>query len=311
MEYRDFFIQHAPPFKFFANYGHYVLTTLILVILINLLWDSWRKKESDNANKRIVANGNENYSSNELKPDEDFDKYRELSEDDGDKPYLPADLEHVAFTYTRPSEMEMCRKSHEFYEIVNARRTIRFFSSDPVSKEVIRNIIKAAGTSPSGAHTEPWTFVVVSNPTIKQEIREIVEHEEEINYTKRMGKKWTSDLKPLRTDWHKEYLTDAPYLILVFKQDYGYLLNGKRKVHYYKEMSVAIACGILITAIQYAGLVTLTSTPLNCGPALRILLSRPANEKLVLLLPVGYPDKNATVPDLHRKDLDDILVEFE
>lgn len=106
------------------------------------------------------------------------------------------------------------------------------------------------GTSPSGAHTEPWTFVVVSNPRVKEDIRDIVEREEEVNYNKRMGKKWTTDLQPLKTDWRKEYLTEAPYLVLVFKQDYGILPNGERKIHYYKEMSVAIACGILITAIQ-------------------------------------------------------------
>ena len=169
------------------------------------------------------------------------------------------------------------RRSEDFYETVNARRTLRFFSSDSIPRNAIRNIIKAAGklltvldfqlfqlrksstyitffqnagTSPSGAHTEPWTFVAVFNKKLKEEIREIVEHEEEINYKKRMGKKWTTDLKPLKTDWHKDYLSEAPCLLLVFKQDYGFLPNGKRKVHYYKEMSVAIACGILITAIQ-------------------------------------------------------------
>lgn len=107
-----------------------------------------------------------------------------------------------------------------------------------------------AGTSPSGAHTEPWTFALVSSPEVKQAIREIVEREEAVNYAKRMGRKWTTDLSPLRTDWRKDYLTEAPYLVLVFKQEYGQLAGGGRKVHYYKEMSVAIACGILITAIQ-------------------------------------------------------------
>ncbi|KMQ89500.1 iodotyrosine dehalogenase 1 [Lasius niger] len=141
--------------------------------------------------------------------------------------------------------------------------------------------------------------------------RSIVEQEEEINYKKRMGVKWTTDLSPLRTNWIKEYLTIAPYLILVFKQTYGTLPNGKKKVHYYHEMSVSIACGILITAIQYAGLVTLTSTPLNCGPAIRSLLGRPSNEKLVLLLPVGYPAENAIVPDLQRKPLSEILNEID
>ncbi|XP_011494166.1 PREDICTED: iodotyrosine dehalogenase 1 [Ceratosolen solmsi marchali] len=167
----------------------------------------------------------------------------------------------------------------------------------------------STGTSPSGAHTEPWTFVAVSSASVKRQIRAIVEREEEVNYRKRMGHEWTTVLQPLRTSWRKDYLTDAPYLILVFKQDYGVTTNGRRKVHYYKELSVAIACGLLITAIQYAGLVTLTSTPLNCGPALRHLLKRPLNEKLAILLPVGYPAEAATVPDLKRKALQDILVE--
>lgn len=113
-----------------------------------------------------------------------------------------------------------------------------------------RTFISILGTAPSGAHTEPWSFVVISNQTVKSEIRNIVEQEEEINYKKRMGVKWTTDLSPLKTNWIKEYLTVAPYLILVFKQTYGTLPNGKRKIHYYHEMSVSIACGILITAIQ-------------------------------------------------------------
>ncbi|XP_043799626.1 iodotyrosine deiodinase 1 isoform X4 [Apis laboriosa] len=250
--------------------------------------------------------------------------------EDSEESALPKNLKHIPYEYKRPSEMELFCQASEFYKIVTARRTIRFFSSDPVPKEVIYEIIKAAGTiscyyvhkifytsesvlgtAPSGAHTEPWTFVAVSNQKIKEQIRYIVESEEEINYKKRMGVKWTTDLLPLRTNWIKEYLTTAPYLLLVFKQIYGILPNGKKKIHYYNEMSTCIACGILITAIQYAGLVTLTSTPLNCGPAIRNLLGRPSNEKLVVLLPVGYPAKDATVPDLQRKSLSDILVEID
>ncbi|MEE6475087.1 hypothetical protein FKM82_010614 [Ascaphus truei] len=164
------------------------------------------------------------------------------------------------------------------------------------------------GTAPSGAHTEPWTFVVVQDPEAKHKIREIIEEEEEINYLKRMGDKWVNDLKRLRTNWVKEYLDTAPFLILIFKQVYGLLSNNKKKTHYYNEISVSIACGILLAAIQNVGLVTVTTTPLNCGPRLRVLLQRPVNEKLLMLLPVGYPNKDATVPDLQRKPLDDIMV---
>lgn len=227
------------------------------------------------------------------------------------EPTLPRDLKHIPYHYVRKTEKELLARATEFYRIAAARRTLRFFSEDPIPKEVIREVIRAAGTAPSGAHTEPWTFVAISDPATKLKIREIVEEEEEINYKKRMGVKWTTDLSPLRTNWIKEYLTTAPYLILVFKQTYGILPNGQKKIHYYHEMSVSIACGILITAIQYAGLVTLTSTPMNCGPAVRKLLERPANEKLVLLLPVGYPAKDATIPDLRRKDLSEILVEID
>lgn len=178
---------------------------------------------------------------------------------------------------------------------------------------------------------------MVSDEKIKTQIREIIEHEEEINYCKRMGKKWTTDLKPLRTNWIKEYLTDAPYLILVFKQMYSFTDDGEKRIHYYNEISISIAAGMLLTAVhvslnkitsftcnwinffkyemfyivfQYAGLVALTSTPLNCGPALRSLLGRPSYEKLALLLPVGYPAEECLVPDLTRKPLDEILVEI-
>ncbi|KYN31043.1 Iodotyrosine dehalogenase 1 [Trachymyrmex septentrionalis] len=227
------------------------------------------------------------------------------------EPALPHDLKHIPYHNVRKSEKELLARASEFYRIAAARRTLRFFSDDPVPKEVIRELIRAAGTAPSGAHTEPWTFIAISDPTTKSNIRDIVEQEEKINYKKRMGIKWTTDLSPLRTNWIKEYLTTAPYLILVFKQTYGILPNGQKKIHYYNELSVSIACGILITAIQYAGLVTLTSTPMNCGPAIRNILGRPSNEKLVLLLPVGYPAKDATIPDLQRKDLTEILVEID
>ncbi|XP_011298386.1 iodotyrosine dehalogenase 1 [Fopius arisanus] len=276
---------------FFSKYWHYVILGIASYCLVNFLWNRKKKSECENENEN----------------DEDiFDK----TADEDDLPALPKDLEHISFVYDRPSEEEMKKRSREFYAISNARRTIRFFSPDPVPIGVIHDIIGAAGTAPSGAHTEPWTFVVVSNDKMKAKIREIVEREEQQNYLKRMGKKWTRDLTPLKTNWVKDYLTVAPYLIFVFKQTYGILPDGRKKNHYYHEMSVAIACGVLLTAIQYAGLVTLTSTPLNCGPALRCLLGRPPLEKLCLLLPVGYPAIDATVPNLHRKPLADILVEF-
>merc|ERR1719362_2578693 len=143
-----------------------------------------------------------------------------------------------------------------------------------------------------------YEFVLskVTNDTMKEEIRNIIEQEEMVNYEKRMGDKWTTDLAPLRTNWEKPYLTTAPVLILLFKQVFGWTENGKRKNHYYNEISCSISAGILLAAVHNAGLVTLTSTPLNCGPRLRTLLGRPANEKLLMLLPIGYPADDATVP---------------
>lgn len=218
------------------------------------------------------------------------------------------DVRHVPYSPPRYPEETMLERSKDFYTLLNQRRTVRFISPKPVPREVIDNIIRTAGTAPSGAHTEPWTYVVVSDPEVKHQIRLIVEEEEEVNYRQRMGDKWVNDLVKFRTNWIKEYLDVAPYLVLIFKQTYGILPNGKKKVHYYNEISVSISCGIFLAALQNVGLVTVTSTPLNCGPQLRSLLKRPANEKLLLLLPIGYPASDATVPDLKRKPLDDFMV---
>ncbi|ELW72774.1 Iodotyrosine dehalogenase 1 [Tupaia chinensis] len=215
--------------------------------------------------------------------EEDVDEWQESEES----------VEHIPFVHIRYPEKEMVKRSQEFFELLNKRRSVRFISNEQVPMEVIDNVIKTA---------------VVKDPDMKHKIREIIEEEEEINYLKRMGHRWVADLKKLRTNWIKEYLDTAPVLILIFKQVHGFAANGKKKVHYYNEISVSIACGILLAALQNAGLVTVTTTPLNCGPRLRLLLGRPAHEKLLMLLPVGYPSKKATVPDLKRKPLDQIMV---
>lgn len=142
---------------------------------------------------------------------------------------------------------------------------------------------------------------------MKMSIREIIEAEEYTNYKQRMSKQWTTDLKPLKTNHIKEYLTEAPYIILVFKQTFSFKSNGEKKTHYYNEVSCAISVGILLCALQSAGLSSLTTTPLNCGPALRLLLNRPTNEKLMVLLPVGYPADDCEIPNLTRKSLDEIM----
>uniref|UniRef100_A0A671N9S3 iodotyrosine deiodinase n=1 Tax=Sinocyclocheilus anshuiensis TaxID=1608454 RepID=A0A671N9S3_9TELE len=160
-------------------------------------------------------------------------------------------MKHYSLSYTTEEEnLPHIPYTPAQYSLMNLRRSVRFISPEPVPKEVIDNVIRTAGTAPSGAHTEPWTFVVVSDADVKHKIREIIEEEEEINYKQRMGDKWVHDLKKLRTNWVKEYLDVAPYLILVFKQTYGVLPSGKKKTHYYNEISVTISCGILLAALQ-------------------------------------------------------------
>ncbi|XP_043647781.1 uncharacterized protein LOC122616406 [Drosophila teissieri] len=215
---------------------------------------------------------------------------------------------HVPFV---PGQNLNPNGAKRLYELMQGRRSIRSFSSHPKPDlSIIEDCIRAAGTAPSGAHTEPWTYCVVNDPELKRSIREIVEQEELINYSQRMHPQWVTDLRPLQTNHVKEYLTEAPYLILIFKQTYGLSENGKRRRHYYNEISTSIAAGILLCALQAAGLSSLVTTPLNCGPALRTLLGRPTNEKLLILLPVGYPKDGCTVPDLARKNLSDIMVTF-
>ncbi|CAH0724039.1 unnamed protein product, partial [Brenthis ino] len=242
----------------------------------------------------------------------DYSKEKEQQDDDDDPDYLvsaiPEDTPHIPYKpLARPME-KILERSREYYDLMAKRRTVRSFSTEPIPQEVLDNIVKTAGTSPSGAFTEPWTFVVVQDPEVKLAIRNIIEDEEEINYSRRMSRQWVTDLKPFATNHIKPYLTDAPALILVFRQTYSWRADGKKKMHYYNEISVAIACGFLLAAIQYCGLVALTSTPLNCNTRLRDLLSRPPNERLELLLPVGKPHEDVTVPDIKRKNLDEIMI---
>ncbi|XP_037092769.1 iodotyrosine deiodinase 1-like [Pollicipes pollicipes] len=229
-------------------------------------------------------------------------------EDDDLTPPPDVLLPRVPFSMESISPEEMVRRSEQFYKQMNGRRSVRAFSRAPVPRQAVESAIRAAGTAPSGAHTEPWTFVLVESPEVKAAVRRIVEDEEEVNYRKRMGQKWVDDLAPLGTTWLKEYLTDAPFLILVFRHAYGVDEQGQRFTTYYNEISCNLACGVLLAALHQAGLATLTSTPLNCGPRLRQLLERPANEKLVLLLPVGRPADDCTVPDLTRRPLERIMV---
>ncbi len=184
---------------------------------------------------------------------------------------------------------------------MEARRSVRMFSTEPVPRELVENAIRVAGTAPSGAHQQPWTFVVVSDAGLKAQIREAAEREEQVFYERRATPEWLEALDVLGTDWVKTHLTDAPYLVVVFEQVYG---PAKRK-HYYVRESVGIAVGFLLAALQESGLCALTHTPSPMG-FLRQLLGRPENERPFVIVPVGYPAADAIVPDITRKPLDEI-----
>jgi len=217
---------------------------------------------------------------------------------------------HVIFKTEKNSHSKLLAKSKKFYDFMDKRRTIREFSTEPISKKVIENIIKTASTAPSGAHKQPWTFCAISNPNLKKRIRVAAEVEEKEGYEHRMSERWKKDLVHLATDMHKPFLENAPWIIVVFKKSYDYDKNGEKINNYYVNESVGIACGMLITAIHNAGLVTLTHTPSPMNFLTKIL-ERPSNERPFLLLPVGYPKKLVYVPDLVRKELDEISVFYE
>ncbi len=204
---------------------------------------------------------------------------------------------------------EMTKRSLEFYKWIDQRRTVRDFSDKPVPKETIENILMAASTAPSGAHKQPWTFCVVSDPGLKKQLREEAEKEESESYNGRMPQEWLNDLLPLQTDWRKEFLETAPWLIIVFKKSYEINSDGSKGNVYYASESCGLACGFLLTAIHHAGLVALTHTPSPMN-FLSKLLNRPENEKPFLLIPVGYPADECWVPVLKRKELNEMSVWF-
>ena len=190
---------------------------------------------------------------------------------------------------------------------MNRRRTTRQFSTDPVPRDLIELAIRTAGTAPSGAHQQPWTFVAVSSPELKLRLREAAEREERAFYQGKAPEEWIEALRPLGTDEHKPHLTDAPWVVVLFRKTYGLREDGSRRTYYYTEESCGIAAGLFIAAIHRMGLVTLTHTPNPMG-FLRDLLERPVNERAMLVMPVGYPADDARVPDLARKPLDEISV---
>ena len=203
------------------------------------------------------------------------------------------------------SEEEMMQRSKSFLDELSTRRTVRDFSNKPVSLEIIENCIKAAATAPSGANKQPWQFIIVSDSKVKQKIREAAEAEEKEFYNHRATKQWLEDLNQFGTDWHKPFLETAPYLIVVFRQIYDIKDDGSQRKNYYVNESVGIASGFLLAAFHNAGLVTLTHTPSPMN-FLGKILGRPENERAFLLIPVGYPDDEAEVPEITKKSFTDI-----
>jgi nitroreductase len=216
---------------------------------------------------------------------------------------LPA---FVPLDFPRLDPGVQLQRASEFEAQLRTRRTVRDFSPEPVPMVLIETAIRIASRAPSGANQQPWHFVVVKDAGVKHQIRLAAEAEERDNYDRRFPDEWLAALAPLGTDWHKEFLEIAPYLIVVFRQDYGVAADGQHIKHYYVQESVGIACGFLLAALHRMGLVALTHTPSPMGFLSRIL-ERPPNEKPYLLIPVGLPAEGAKVPDLTKRSLAEVM----
>jgi nitroreductase len=221
--------------------------------------------------------------------------------------YRPVPLE-----FTRRSRSDQIARAAAFASVMRTRRTVRDFAPDPVPDAVIDAAIAVAASAPSGANLQPWRFVVVRDPDVKRRIREAAEAEERESYERRMPDEWLDALARLGTDWHKPFLEIAPVLIVVFRIDYAVVPGpdgGERRLkHYYVGESVGLATGMLIAALHWSGLATLTHTPSPMG-FLAGILGRPANEKPFLIVPVGYPAADAMVPDIDRKPLTEVRLD--
>ena len=209
-------------------------------------------------------------------------------------------MSYKKLDFQERSEEFMARASAEHLSFIRTRRSVREFSDREIPLEIINNIVSAAASAPSGANKEPWFFSIIRDPDVKHQIRLGAEKEEKLFYTQKAPKVWLKDLNKFGTDWHKEFLEIAPYLIVVFKQIYDLDNNIKYK-NYYVNESVGIACGFLLSAIHSAGLVALTHTPSPMG-FLEKICNRPKNERAFLLIPIGYPAADAEIPDLPKKD---------
>jgi len=206
--------------------------------------------------------------------------------------------------YVRPAEADVITRATEFRALMSRRRTVRHFSSEPIPDGVLEDLIRTAGAAPSGANKQPWFFAVVRDPEVKQRIRMAAEKEETLSYAERYSEEMLEDIAQLDVSPSKPYLTEAPALIVVFKQSYRVVDEYRRK-NYYVNESVGLASGLLLAAIHYAGLVTVTHTP-SPMKFLNEILERPHYESAILLMPVGYPAAEVEIPDVTRKSLDEI-----
>ncbi len=214
----------------------------------------------------------------------------------------------VPYPFERREEAEVVERARAFFAEMDRRRSVRHFSPDPVPREAIELAICTASTAPSGAHRQPWRFVAISDPEIKHQIRVAAEEEERVSYLEgRMPPEWLEALAPLGTSWEKPYLEMVPWIVVVFAERYGVNSDGSRRKNYYTEESVGIACGLFVAALHHMGLATLTHTPSPMGFLSRIL-ERPDNEKPLILFPIGYPAAACQVPDIRRKDLEEVAV---
>ncbi len=222
--------------------------------------------------------------------------------------YPPPGVEHpfVELDFQRLPESEMIERGRAFYETLDRRRSVREFSADPVPRELIDLAIKTASTAPSGAHQQPWTFVVVGDAETKAQIRAAAEEEERRGYEGgRMPDEWLQALAPLGTNADKPFLDVVPWIVVAFEQIHGFNEDGSVRKHYYAKQSMGIACGMLISALHVMGLATLTHTPSPMN-FLTKLLGRPSNERPFVMLPIGYPADGCLVPQLRRKSLDEV-----
>jgi len=214
--------------------------------------------------------------------------------------------EPIPLEFNRLPVDEMTIRAEAFLQQMRRRRSVRYFSSEPVDRGLIERAIMTASTAPNGANRQPWRFVAVSSPEIKREIRIAAEEEEKASYGRRMSQEWLDALEGLGTDWHKEFLEHVPWIVVCFAQLWEPIGDRKAK-NYYVQESCGIACGLFIAAIHDMGLATLTHTPSPMG-FLSKVLERPKHERPFMLFPVGYPSEDCTVPKISKKSAEEVIV---